>query len=87
MSCRNYITNAELQDIIDNWSDDDTEHADVRASAIESVICLPPDNTVGDSDCEGIDDDKISTNIITDESPLNEVAGIIFIYFCFDLCY
>lgn len=78
MSCREYLTNAELQDIIDNWSDDECDHPDERASAIETVICLPHDNNAGDSDCETIDDDKISTNIFSDESPLTEIAGIIF---------
>lgn len=86
MSRREYLTNAELQDIIDNWSDDEHDHE--RASAIESVICLPPDNISGDSDCEAIDEDKISTNITGDDSPLDEIAGIIlrcvpFIFHCY----
>lgn len=76
MARRKYLTTAELQDIADNWSFDEDDHE--RASAIESVICLPPDNTAGDSDCETIDEDKISTNITCDESPLDEIAGIIF---------
>lgn len=83
MSRRNYLQTAELQDIIDNWSDDDD--SEEKASAIECVVCLPPDNT-GDSDCEAIDDDKISTNVISDESPLTEIAGILFLIFLFVLC-
>ncbi|KAK9751394.1 Transposase IS4 [Popillia japonica] len=75
MARRKYLTTAELQDIADNWSFDEDDHE--RASAIESVICLPPDNTAGDSDCETIDKDKISTNITCDESPLDEIAGTI----------
>lgn len=87
MSRRKYCTNAELQEIIDNWSDDESEHQDERASAMEDVICLPPDNTAGDSDCETIDDDKISTNVISDENPLTEVAGIILHVVSIVLCY
>ncbi|KAK9703831.1 hypothetical protein QE152_g29089 [Popillia japonica] len=49
----------------------------MRASAIKSVICLPPDNTADDSDYQAIDEDKISTNITCDESPLDEIAGTI----------
>lgn len=78
MACRKYLTNNELQEIIDNWSDDEREHSAERAIAIETVVCLPPDNTIGDSDCETIDDDKISTNAFSDESPLTELAGTVF---------
>lgn len=74
MACRKYLTNAELQAIIDNWSDDD-EDGNERASAIENVTCLPPDNTAGDSDCETENDNEISINISTDANPLTEIAG------------
>lgn len=62
-------------------SDDGCDHENEKASAIGSVICLPPDNTPGESDCEMIDDDEISTNITYDVSPLTEIAGIIFLIF------
>lgn len=81
MSRRKYCTMAELQAIVDNWSDDESDHPDERSSAIEDVICLPPDNTAGESDCETIDDDKISTNACSDENPFTEIAGILFILF------
>lgn len=75
MSRRKYLTNQELLDVMDNWNVNELDYD--PSLAIETVIVLPPDNVVGESDDEFIDDDEISTNIACDLSPLNEVAGII----------
>lgn len=77
MARRKYLTNAELQAVIENWSEDD-EDGHEKASAIENVTCLPPDNTAGDSDCETENDNDISANLNTDVNPLAEIAGNIF---------